>query len=284
LRYAISTILWAARRLDRQALRTFKASGFDSIELFMQRPHFDPRSKREISALRSDLKAEGLAVISAHMPIYRYRLPVKADRKALLLSLSSPDPILRSETVAELEAAIRAAGRLGAENLVVHTGIKDNDDAGIARCADSLRGPAGLAGDLGVSLAVENGTDPGATVAALHRLIDLLGSPNVGICIDIGHANLFSAPAADLAAAGDRLLSLHVHDNDGASDQHLVPGGGSVEFPAVRSVLKTSRFSGICTFEVGPAPGDDPEDPARLARTAGTAGGAMRIFRQEMAD
>ena len=67
---------------------------------------------------------------------------------------------------------------------------------------------------------------------------------------------------------GGRVLSLHLHDNDGASDQHLLPGGGGIDFAGITAFLAAGGFDGILTMEVGPEPGTDHQDLAALARQA----------------
>lgn len=45
-----------------------------------------------------------------------------------------------------------------------------------------------------------------------------------GFCFDVGHANLMGRNMRQyLNALGDRLTVLHIHDNDGANDLHMMP-------------------------------------------------------------
>lgn len=59
-------------------------------------------------------------------------------------------------------------------------------------------------------------------------LIDTLnaeaGEKIFGFCFDVGHANITSKNIrAYLNTLGDRLTVLHIHDNDGVGDKHLMP-------------------------------------------------------------
>jgi len=60
------------------------------------------------------------------------------------------------------------------------------------------------------------------------RMIDLLngeaGGDYFGFCLDVGHANLTRRNVKEyIRALGPRLTILHIHDNTGAEDLHLIP-------------------------------------------------------------
>ena len=38
----------------------------------------------------------------------------------------------------------------------------------------------------------------------------------------------------------DRLIALHIHDNDGSSDQHKIPFTGSVDWPRFMRIVDSS--------------------------------------------
>jgi sugar phosphate isomerase/epimerase len=73
----------------------------------------------------------------------------------------------------------------------------------------------------------------------LARLVEAIGMPIVGICMDIGHAHLMHADWDEyLSIYGKHLITLHVADNDRAIDQHFVPGRGSVDWEKLMPALK----------------------------------------------
>jgi sugar phosphate isomerase/epimerase len=78
----------------------------------------------------------------------------------------------------------------------------------------------------------------------LADLLARLPTPPFGFCLDTGHFNLFSdLPLADwLGALGPHLREVHLHDNDGRSDQHLPPGRGRFDFSALfREIPRLSQ-------------------------------------------
>jgi sugar phosphate isomerase/epimerase len=78
----------------------------------------------------------------------------------------------------------------------------------------------------------------------LAELLARLPTPPFGFCLDTGHFNLFSdLPLSDwLEVLGPHLREVHLHDNDGRGDQHLPPGQGLFDFPAIfREISKLSQ-------------------------------------------
>jgi len=255
MRFCMSTISMLGRRLDDAILSHMKKGGIETIELFMQKPHFDQSDPSHISEISGSLKNNGMNAISAHMPIYKYRLDDPGERKLLTLSLCDPDDSEREFAISELLSSIEACGTLGIRNIVVHTGLlgpagESEKNREIEMCVRSLKRPVERAGELGVNLSIENGTSPGVTVAMLHEVIKRISRPNLGICVDVGHSNLFSKPETDVDLSMPRLNSLHLHDNNGRSDQHYMPGEGMIAFDRIISILTANRFTGIVTLEV----------------------------------
>jgi sugar phosphate isomerase/epimerase len=76
----------------------------------------------------------------------------------------------------------------------------------------------------------------------IAALIARLDSPRFGACFDIGHWRLFATVdlGAWLAAIAPALHVLHLHDNHGQFDDHLVPGDGSIDFDEFNRQLAAS--------------------------------------------
>lgn len=86
----------------------------------------------------------------------------------------------------------------------------------------------------------------------LLRIIDLVGSERLGICLDTGHLNLTSRDQrAFILRSGKKLRALHIADNDGTSDQHLMPfAGGNIDFESVVSALWDVGYQGVFNLEI----------------------------------
>lgn len=65
-----------------------------------------------------------------------------------------------------------------------------------------------------------------------EEVLDILNRhPGFGMTFDIGHAHHSGIPPESfIELLGRRIEALHLHDNNGAYDEHLAPGRGSVDF------------------------------------------------------
>lgn len=86
----------------------------------------------------------------------------------------------------------------------------------------------------------------------LLPLLAALDSRLVRFCFDTGHANAFgSAPLGEwLEALGDRLGEVHIHDNDGSTDQHLPVGEGNFPFRELLALIRERNLKPILTIEL----------------------------------
>ena len=164
---------------------------------------------------------------------------------------------------ATLRREIDFAHQLGAGTLVLHPvclGLQVPDDRPdwpeIIRIAD-------YAAKFGVCLAVENIFD---SVWCLDRILEEIGDDpeetNVGICIDVGHAMMSKDAGREsvcnyLDRYASQLLHLHLHDNAGTCDEHLVPGQGAVDWPRVLAKIDAISFAGTAVVEAH-LPGNSP--------------------------
>ena len=48
---------------------------------------------------------------------------------------------------------------------------------------------------------------------------------------------------------GDRLIAVHLHDNDGTSDQHLVPFTAKIDWTQQMSAIAATGYSGPTMLE-----------------------------------
>lgn len=91
-----------------------------------------------------------------------------------------------------------------------------------------------------------------AESAGLLKLMKELDSPNFGICLDTGHLNLAGESQTDfIRNCGSYLKALHLADNMGGFDEHLMPGGhGTVDFYGIVKALREIGYDGIFNYEI----------------------------------
>lgn len=85
----------------------------------------------------------------------------------------------------------------------------------------------------------------------LQEMLALYPSERIGICYDSGHANAKTNPGVELLdRCKDRLMALHLNDNDGQGDMHQPPFMNSVDWNRVAEVLRASSYRGALSFEL----------------------------------
>jgi sugar phosphate isomerase/epimerase len=73
--------------------------------------------------------------------------------------------------------------------------------------------------------------------------------PNLGFCYDSGHSQAYTPNQDLLSQYGDRLMAVHLHDNLGKDDEHLVPFDGVVDFDKVAKGIAATEYDGPVTLE-----------------------------------
>ena len=92
---------------------------------------------------------------------------------------------------------------------------------------------------------IDNATD-------LLGLIDYVDHPLFHAVWDAGHANLQEMPQdEELRLLGSHVRALHIQDNRGDSDTHLLPFLGTMSMDALMNGLRDIGYNGYFTFEVG---------------------------------
>lgn len=101
-----------------------------------------------------------------------------------------------------------------------------------------------------------------------NEYIDSVGSENLVACLDLGHCELTGRKAQDcIRAMGQRIQALHVHDNHGSDDGHMMPGYGRLEWDEILKALADIDYKGNFTYEADSflAPYKDDPEGAQIA-------------------
>ena len=249
----------------RKIMQTLAEAGVRLVG--MDGTGWDPdRDRQEIDYFLRDLDAFGLGVQSMHgIP----PLVARADADtppdlidALLRDLRRVAPFkgktvvyhacwMRDIAPERFDQAIDAAGWLPF----------------VERNAKTLKLMAREAARHGLTVVLENiwHSRRAASIAWFIEIVRAAGEPNVGVCLDSGHAHLSGVDvAAQVRAAGKLLRDTHFHDNVGPIngqlfDQHIPPGLGTINWQDVCRALNAIDFPGPVVFEGVLGPGDSIE-------------------------
>jgi sugar phosphate isomerase/epimerase len=248
LKKGLSTHIFVYNILDGAIVRQMKDAGFDAIEIWGMRPHFDYKDKGWAGKLASLLKDNSIKVISFHAPIYEEVTPPDKRR---WLSYSSKDNNIRQKALTETKELVDCMGLFDAGLLVIH-GLEDRKETETEKAFHkSLTDLSEYCKEKNIRIAVENVLH-GATAEKILRLIDdERHNPDlVGICLDLGHSNISNNPVNDLEECSERLFAIHVSDNNGREDLHSIPFIGNIDWMQVAAVLKKIGFDGYFMYEI----------------------------------
>ncbi len=172
------------------------------------------------------------------------------------LDVASIDMGISRYSIACLEKAVDVTAAIGGNLMVMHTGYLPqysrvgrrywfrNWSGRMPRLVEKAR-------SRGVTIALENTWDDRPEVL-LHLRELLPERNNVKFCLDTGHLNVYSQLPLRRwwRSLGDDIAAVHLHDNDGLSDDHLPPGGGTVDFEALVELVLEMRAMPLLDLEV----------------------------------
>lgn len=233
-------------RLDR--LRHIREAGFRYVDLSLYSLEgdadllFSPDYEKKTLALREEAERLGLTFLQAHSPGGNPLAPEQKER-------------LTEATVRSIEIC----SLLDIPNIVVHSGASyDLTEAEPYFAAhrpfyDRL---VPVMEKTGVSVLAENTTHRNignyffpVTGKDLYDFCEYIDHPLFHACWDTGHANCEGVQYDHIMTIGHHLRAVHINDNRGGADEHLVPFFGTVNMDDVMCALIDVGFSGPFTFE-----------------------------------
>ena len=232
-----------------EALRLVRQAGFHYADynFGMDYKHRNGVYSKDYEAYFDEVNAAmdeiGIRLIQAHSPMGT--------------PLCDPDGSFLADTI----RCVDACGAWGIPNLVVHSGYTHGLD--VQQTLEANKAFFALilarAERYGVNILVENFNKmcvPGLywidNATDLRALIDLVDHPLFHAVWDVGHANLQKMPQdEELRVLGSHVRALHVQDNLGDTDSHLLPFLGTTSMDALMHGLQEIGYNGYFTFEVG---------------------------------
>jgi len=198
-------------------------------------------------------RAAGLKIDSFHLP---YGV---ADDVAALYETG------RRAAVETMKTTLHAAARLGARVAILHPSTARLDlrvesfDTCLRALGRSLEELLPLAETLNIVIALENLPSAdmerfGTLPEHFCRFHEQFAHPNLGFCLDTGHALISRhAHAAEFHdAMKPAIAAFHLEDNAGDRDSHLAPGRGLVNWSEVARYMEEVGFVHAACVEAPP--------------------------------
>ncbi|MEM3356749.1 MAG: sugar phosphate isomerase/epimerase family protein [Candidatus Bathyarchaeia archaeon] len=204
---------------------------------------FHTLDKRKVSILR-DLGKSYSINYSVHAPF--------AD-----INIASPSNFMLKAMLRRLKKSIVHASGLNACMWVFHPGLKTGismfyPNMDWVQNCKTAKHLSQIASDYGVKIAIENVPEPYPfLMKSVEEFAKFYGEvdEDVGLALDVGHANLNGQIELFLKSFADKVVHMHVHDNDGTDDQHLGIGYGTINWEKFANLLKKTSFDGAVVIE-----------------------------------
>ena len=228
----------------------FKMSGTEQPPYTLDDRGFEDYLKRE----KSLAQEAGITINQTHGP---WRYPV-----------FDATPEDRAERLEKMTRSIHGAAILEAKYWVVHPlmpfGIKDlqtecfheSRDLNLEFMYKLLQ----VGKREGVVICLENMPYVDLALSSpssIAEFVKEMDDPHFAMCLDTGHANKskdWLTPADTVRKYADIVKVLHVHDNRGSRDEHLLPFFGTVDWQDFSSALHETGFDGVFSLECAPNP------------------------------
>jgi len=246
----LSTHLFLNQRLHPGLLELAGRSSAEAVEIFAARQHFDYTNREHVRELAEWFRSNGLQAFSLHAPMWPDYEMGRAGAPAV--NVVHPEKARRIDAMDEIKRALETAEHIPFRNMVMHLGERyDGWSQRTMEFAEAaLEHLGAFARPLGVRVLVENLLSDPTTPEHLITILELGHLDGIGVCLDLGHAHITVGVHEAITALNQRIVSMHVHDNGGAKDEHLWPGDGTIDWAAVREDVHALKTAPAAVLEI----------------------------------
>ena len=235
-----------------------KSAGFECFDFNMACTEIPPYTLK--GAMFDDFcKEEKKIANAAGMTIWQVHGPMRWP-------VCDGTPEEREERMEKMKRSIRATALLGAKYWVIHPlmphGLferatdkaKETREMNLAFWGELLK----VAKDEGVTMCLENMPFLDFSIsspAEIASVVREMNDPAFAMCLDTGHANMspdWETPADAIRKYGDLIKTLHIHDNRGKNDNHMLPFTGTIDWKDFGHAITECAWEGVLSMECAP--------------------------------
>lgn len=148
--------------------------------------------------------------------------------------------------------------------MIVHITSGENPPKANMLGINRIRQVTERAEQRGVNVALENLRNN----ENLGCVFEHINSSRLGFCFDSGHQNYRSKKSDLLSMYGDKLMALHLHDNDESADQHRLPFDGNINWDVLMKKLTDINYKGPTALEIMNRGYEHIKDPSEFLMIA----------------
>ncbi len=231
------------------AIKDLYSLGYDGIEIWGGRPHMYRNDLDEqLDEIKDLLKQYNMKTCNFIPAQFRYPTV-----------LCSENEVVRKDSVAYIKTAIDNAIKLDSPSVSLCPGMvmMDRDlQKGWEQLVKSFQEIEEYVRNKSITLLIEPAhrfeTNLILTIEDCFRMLDELKSDKFGILMDTGHCNVNGEDFEKIIPKCKELpLHIHLDDNNGDFDSHLIPGEGNVDFDRLADALRQINYSGYVSAELG---------------------------------
>lgn len=220
--------------------------GFDYVEIGIE----GPCGKREIlekkiNEIKAEIKKRNIFIVG---------------HTAWYLEIGCQYEEIRKAYVEEMKKEMILAKRLGCTKVNLHShcqGMYIRDEKSkkviINNYIKSLRELVAYANKIGIRLMLENSGERGEITKFedIKKIIDNV--PGLYCHMDLGHVFIWDGMKGIekyLKTFKNKLIHIHMHDNNGKQDEHIAIGKGKIDYKKVYKWIKEINYNNTITLEV----------------------------------
>jgi sugar phosphate isomerase/epimerase len=256
MKLAFSTNAYTRFKLA-EAIRGIARAGFRGVEILADVPHAYPDAIDDalVLSVRRTLDETGLAVSNVNCNCSFGYWKDAPPEPYFEPSLISPNPQHREDRARLILRCLDFAKAIGARNISITSGRCLGGmppDRAARQFAESIRPILDRADALEIDVGIE--CEPGLFLeyaAELREWIDRLNHARFGANLDIGHSVVMGEGVVDpVKVLAGHIWNLHVEDLPGRKHYHMIPGEGTLDWPALRRALEDARYDRFLTVEL----------------------------------
>lgn len=244
--FGVNTYSYTLDHTAEEAAEKLAKFGYGFVEFMVYPGHFwppdmDAASRRAFRDKMSDL---GLRVTSVNMP-------------NIDINIAAATPQMRDYSLGMLEAAIRLAGDVGAEFVIVGPGkanplLPPSRQVLLSHLTEGLDRLIEVADDAGTEILLENMPFSFLpSIADILSFLETYETRDLGVIYDVANGHFIGAdPCEEIRLLGSKLKLLHLSDTGQTAYRHDAVGLGDVDFASVPPALKDAGYSGPPVLEV----------------------------------